>query len=130
MAQPVFAGGGSGRFKELPSISEGTLPAILRKPPRIGTPGINPNAGKPPLATADPAGGKFHLEPRGGMDTSPSRSAGVTPIGRFAVVLLLFALAILFLPKGVRGWFVLIILLGAFAANPGAIKEFQGWLGV
>lgn len=124
MPQPM-AGAGRERIREVPGVPVGDMPRILKDPPR-GTPGINPSAKKP----FDPLQKGYHLEPRGGMDTSPARSEGVTSIGRFAVVLLLFALAVLFLPKGVRGWFVIVILLGALVANPGAIDEFRGWVGV
>lgn len=69
----------------------------------------------------------LNIVPRGGMDTEAARTKGITPIGKFAVILLLFALTVFFLPRGVRGWFVLIILLGALTVNEGAIQEFQSW---
>jgi hypothetical protein len=72
----------------------------------------------------------YNLQARGGMETPKVISAGVTPIGKFAIILLLFALAVLFLPKGIRGWFALIIVMGALVANPGAIEEFRDWVGV
>lgn len=92
------------------------------------TPGINgvPGAG----ALANPLGNGLSVVPRSGVASPTTLSAGVTPIGKFAVVLLLFALAVFFLPKGVRGWFVLIIILGALTVNTGAIQEFQHWAGV
>lgn len=64
------------------------------------------------------------------METPKAISPGVTPIGKFALILLLFALAVMFLPKGVRGWFALVIVMGALVANPGAIDEFRNWIGV
>lgn len=112
-------------IKEVPGVPIGEMPKVLRSPSK-STPGINPSAGNP----FNPNQAGFHLEPRGGMDTPSVRSEGVTPLGKFAVILLLFALAILFLPKEVRVWFVVIILLGAFVANPGAIAEFRDWVGV
>lgn len=127
MASPMFGATGDSEIERL-HIPVETLPEILRRPPGVGTPGINPSAGK--VSPANPLGTSFDLQQRGGMVKTPQISAGVTPIGKFAVILLLFALAILFLPKGVRGWFVIVILLGAFAANPGAIEEFRGWLGL
>lgn len=96
------------------------------------TPGINPSGGGIPGASAlaNPFGNGLSVVSRNGMDQAATITQGVTPIGKFAVVLLLFALAVFFLPKGVRGWFVIIILLGALTVNPGAIKEFQQWTGV
>lgn len=72
----------------------------------------------------------LNIAPRGGEAKATAGTQSVTPIGKFAVVLLLFALAVFFLPKGIRGWFVLIIVLGALTVNEGAIKEFQSWVGV
>lgn len=125
MAQPM-SGTGRERINELPGIPIGDMPKVLREAPR-GTPGINPAAKTPSF---DPLQSGFHLEQRGGVDTQEVRTKGVTPIGKFAVILLLFALAVLFLPKGVRGWFALIIVMGALVANPGAIQEFREWVGV
>lgn len=115
----MFQAGGQ-ELERLPGIMAPDVQPIRARP---STPGINPGA-KVPGAEMLP---NLTVVPRGGMDTATARSASVTPIGRFAVVLLLFALGVFFLPKGVRGWFVLIILLGALSVNEGAIGEFQKW---
>ncbi len=106
------------------------LPGVPVTPLRpMFTPGINPSGGGIPGAgaVANPFGNGLSVTPRGGMAQAATVTQGVTPIGKFAVILLLFALAVFFLPKGVRGWFVLIIILGALTVNTGAIQEFQGW---
>lgn len=129
-ARPMFQAGGK-ELERLPGVAAPDVPMF--------TPGINPGAGgfprrirtnapsvinRIPGAEALP---NLTVVPRGGMDQAAARTAGITPIGKFAVILLLFALAVFFLPKGARGWFVLIIILGALTVNEGAIREFQSW---
>ena len=126
-ARPLFQAGGQ-ELERLPGIMApnieplpAPIPTFKLKPvPPAKTPSVSKIPGAEMLPT-------LTVVPRGGMDTATARTQGVTPIGKFAVILLLFALAVFFLPKGVRGWFVVIILLGALTVNQGAIQEFQSW---
>ena len=63
----------------------------------------------------------------------PSRGARPIPdvlgLSRFLLALVIFALVIFFLPARLRAWAVLIVLLGAFAANPGALAEWSKRVG-
>lgn len=119
--------------KELDRLQGSPIGAV-----RPFTPGINPSGEGVPgaSAVANPLGNGLSVVPtvslheNSGMGSSATVTQRVTPIGKFAVVLLLFALAVFFLPKGVRGWFVIIILMGALTVNTGAIQEFQKWVGV
>lgn len=120
-----FPGGWDpGSIERLPPLPPGI---VKPNPWAAGGKELDKSQGIP---AAFPFGNGLSVQPSGGVDQASAITQGVTPIGKFAVVLLLFALAVFFLPKGIRGWFVLIIILGALTVNPGAIKEFQQWTGV
>jgi hypothetical protein len=71
-----------------------------------------------------------NLQPRGEVAQAPEGTSARPPLTRFLLLLVLFGLAVFFLPRQVRGWFVLIILLGALSYNQGAIQEAGKALGV